>query len=375
MKSIEQKYTNSVRRRQTRTLAALLALALASCTRQSGGPPPAENTPVLPAPSGPTEGGQIGFFLNVSGTVTASGAGQSSEPVRIGDPIFAPETIETAPLAACRIQLGTNALVDLEDSTRIELPSESPPAPKSASSGPVEARSGEGAQLVLVDKGTALFSVGRVAAGDALAVATRGARARTSGADFLVNVAGDRTTLAVGRGAARAKPAAAGASGPSAEETLIRGGFQLTIGAGAGAPVPLASEYRDLLFRGSPSDSGAPAAEPSPGAPSGASQGPGGLAPPPGDPSSPGGASAKPRARPAETARVKAGSAGAAPESGAGAPIGPAPTPETPTDAVTEVQAAEPSLRVGGDFLGPSPPAPPVPPTVPVAGPAPSADR
>ncbi len=291
-------------------LAALLALAACSKGARSSLGPLGQSgalstQAVQPAPTGATEGGQVGFFLDLSGSITVRQLGPNGSagnrpsaggaapaggpqslpgaqgapiPPRIGDPIYAPDSIETGVDSSCRIQFGENALVELTPRSHIEIPA-FPKVPVGGTPPP---------PVVIVEGGTVLFSVARQAAGDALLATAGTAAVGTAGADFLIARLGSATDIAVGRGAVRVGrglSAGAEAAAPSAEAilksglgpspTLLRAGYQLSVpSAGKGvpsggaatpvapsasgtapagepelAPQPLSSAYRALLFR------------------------------------------------------------------------------------------------------------------------------
>ena len=295
------------RARRAALLCLLLPLALAACSKRPQSPlgPLGESgalstQAIQPAPSGATEGGQVGFFLDVSGSIgvrqlgpngaqqpSAAGAptgstppaGQSAPiPPRIGDPIYAPDSIQTGVDSTCRIQFGEGALVELTPRSRIEIPA----FPKIAAGGVPPP------PVVIVEGGIVLFSVARQASGDALLATTGSTVVATRGADFLVARLDARTEVAVGRGAVQVglsrlppgapplSPAAPGARAPAAGvETIIkdgvgpnpidvRAGFEIAVpsatgksptaaGSTAGSasaltPRPLSAAYRALLF-------------------------------------------------------------------------------------------------------------------------------
>ncbi len=259
-------------------LAALLALAGCAKRGQSSLGPLGESgalstKAVQPAPSGATEGGQVGFFLDVSGSITVrqlgpngaqqpgatvngrtatNGGGASAAgaaippgavpagqgapiPPRIGDPIYAPDSIQTGIGSTCKIQFGEGVLVELTPRSSIEIPS----FPKIAAGGTPPP------PVVIVEDGIVLFSVARQASGNALFAATGSAVVATRGGDFLVARLKARTEIAVGRGTVQVglsrlpsgpTPAAATGSAAAAGTPVI--GVETVIGDGVG-PNPI----------------------------------------------------------------------------------------------------------------------------------------
>lgn len=307
-------------------IACLLSLSvLAGCSRRAPnalGPLGASGAlsthSVQPAPTGATEGGQVGFFLDVSGTVTvhqpggAAGrpaAGESSVgaanpptpgerggarggasgeggpgaaeeasvplPPRIGDPIYAPDEIRTGDGSTAQIQLGDNALVRLDPASAIEIP----PFPRIAPG------SKPPALVVLVQRGTVLFSVAPQSPGSALLATANGFVVESRSADFLIARGSAGSEVAVGRGEVRIGSRLAGerasngsgrpAQAVTAEEIIEAGVGPEPIGLGAGrqlsipqaatpgalsalSPAPLSEANRARLL---PSERGSTAQE------------------------------------------------------------------------------------------------------------------
>jgi len=418
-------------------LSALLAFAACSRRGQSSLGPLGESgalstQAIQPAPSGATEGGQVGFFLDVSGSITvrqlgpngsqqpgaataanggeapAAGAATPADgipagqgapiPPRIGDPIYAPDSIQTGVDSTCKIQFGEGALVELTPGSRIEIPV----FPKIAAGGTPPP------PVVIVEAGIVLFSVARQASGAALFATTGSAVVATRGADFLVAHPNDHTEIAVGRGAVQVglsrlspgapplptKVSAAAPTTPvvSVEAIIkdgvgpspidVRAGYEIavpsaeargtggsaaasgapasiagSIGGAALAPRPLSAAYRALLFHGDRSAMpGKPLMTPQGGAkPSGSSTGSmvGAAGTPAAAPS--GGSSAPPTSVAAGGTPAPATAASAAATGGA-AVSGSAPTttsssgaiqagPTPPTAPSAPADPAPPSLR------------------------------